>query len=607
MSSLFSSLPVSVAGAILTVDTVADLPISVLEGSVRYVKDVDIIYTFDGVSWAAFSPVPAGLTAGSVIFSNGTTLVQDNTNFFWNDSTNRLGLGTTTPSEQFEARGSNPFLSVDTTGSFAGVWFKKSGVGRWAFGLDTTLGDQWSVSRFNSAGVFQEASLRISGTTGDVYVANKLGIGTTTPGQILTVRGTTSDLVRITSTVASGAGGGSGVISSSDDGAAMAVNDRLGFTIFGGARDAVGTIALPVAMIGIAAENFTPTATGGHLAFAVTAIGSTSRVERMRLTSAAFLGIGTTTPTQKLDVVGSVKMSNSSSLIWRNGANSTDVGVMSLDVNNDLQVGGANSLQVAIPVILNSTFDIGNTINVNLPVASAAQSLKLSPSAYATAGVPLTSVRQGFYSFAWNGSDGSTINSQSEISLTQLSAVANDARWDFKHTGVSRISIDGLTGNVGVGTTAPSDKLSVGSTSQFRVSSTGDIIRINDVVTTFPASQGAASTVLTNNGSGTLTWAATAGGWVTSVKTTTYTAVTQDEIFANSSGGAFTITLPATPTAGNRVRIADYSGNWATNNVTVARNGSNILGAASDYTLNVNDAWTEFVYVDSTQGWRILT
>ena len=46
----------------------------------------------------------------------------------------------------------------------------------------------------------------------------------------------------------------------------------------------------------------------------------------------------------------------------------------------------------------------------------------------------------------------------------------------------------------------------VGPSSQFRVSNGGNITRINDVVTSFPASQGAASTFLQNNGSGVLTW-----------------------------------------------------------------------------------------------------
>jgi hypothetical protein len=35
------------------------------------------------------------LTSGSVLFSNGTTIAQDNSQFFWDDTNNRLGIGTT--------------------------------------------------------------------------------------------------------------------------------------------------------------------------------------------------------------------------------------------------------------------------------------------------------------------------------------------------------------------------------------------------------------------------------------------------------------------------------------------------------------------------------
>jgi hypothetical protein len=38
------------------------------------------------------------LTSGSVLFSNGSTIAQDNANFFWDDTNNRLGIGTATPS-----------------------------------------------------------------------------------------------------------------------------------------------------------------------------------------------------------------------------------------------------------------------------------------------------------------------------------------------------------------------------------------------------------------------------------------------------------------------------------------------------------------------------
>ena len=75
--------------------------------------------------------------------------------------------------------------------------------------------------------------------------------------------------------------------------------------------------------------------------------------------------------------------------------------------------------------------------------------------------------------------------------------------------------------------------------------------------------------------------------------------------FADTTSAAFTITLPATPAAGAVVGIADYANTFATNNLTVDRNGSNIGGNAFNATLSVNGVSVTFVYVDATQGWIV--
>ena len=41
--------------------------------------------------------ISTSLTGGSVLFSNGSTIAQDNANFFWDDTNNRLGIGTASP------------------------------------------------------------------------------------------------------------------------------------------------------------------------------------------------------------------------------------------------------------------------------------------------------------------------------------------------------------------------------------------------------------------------------------------------------------------------------------------------------------------------------
>ena len=75
--------------------------------------------------------------------------------------------------------------------------------------------------------------------------------------------------------------------------------------------------------------------------------------------------------------------------------------------------------------------------------------------------------------------------------------------------------------------------------------------------------------------------------------------------FADTTSAAFTITLPSSPSAGAVVGIADYANTFATNNVTVGRNGSNISGVAANANLSTNGVSVTFVYVDATQGWIV--
>lgn len=90
------------------------------------------------------------------------------------------------------------------------------------------------------------------------------------------------------------------------------------------------------------------------------------------------------------------------------------------------------------------------------------------------------------------------------------------------------------------------------------------------------------------------------------VKSGTYTAVNGDKIITDSSGGAFTVTLPANPGVGDAVEFYDGTSSWGTNAVTVARNGSNIDAAASDLSLNGSVGIVKLVYVNATQGWRVF-
>ena len=94
--------------------------------------------------------------------------------------------------------------------------------------------------------------------------------------------------------------------------------------------------------------------------------------------------------------------------------------------------------------------------------------------------------------------------------------------------------------------------------------------------------------------------------WDTTAKTTSFTAVSGNGYFVNTTSGAITVTLPATPSAGDIVSVKDYAQTFNTNNCTLARNGSNIEGTASDIVLNGQAESVTFVYVDSTKGWVLV-
>ena len=92
--------------------------------------------------------------------------------------------------------------------------------------------------------------------------------------------------------------------------------------------------------------------------------------------------------------------------------------------------------------------------------------------------------------------------------------------------------------------------------------------------------------------------------WQTgSIKTGTFTAVTGEGYFVNTSGGTSIVNLPA-GAAGSIVGISDYTRTFNSNNCTVAPNGAEKVGGiAGDVKLDVNGQSATFVYVDGTEGW----
>jgi hypothetical protein len=93
--------------------------------------------------------------------------------------------------------------------------------------------------------------------------------------------------------------------------------------------------------------------------------------------------------------------------------------------------------------------------------------------------------------------------------------------------------------------------------------------------------------------------------WQTgSIKTATFTAANGEGYFANTSGGAFTMNLPA-GSAGAIVSVVDYTNTFQTNNLTISPNGSEKIGGiAAGFIASTEGQSLTFVYVDATEGWK---
>ena len=135
----------------------------------------------------------------------------------------------------------------------------------------------------------------------------------------------------------------------------------------------------------------------------------------------------------------------------------------------------------------------------------------------------------------------------------------------------------------------------------------GDTVAIPAGVTLTSGGALQNSGTITNTGS--ITGVAITGtidnqvNWQTTVKTTGFTATAGEGYFCNTTSGAFTVTLPASPSAGDLVGIKDYANTADTNNITIGRNGSNIEGVANDFVISVEGGSITLIYVDATKGW----
>lgn len=256
-----------------------------------------------------------------------------------------VGIGIAAPSYQLEVAsstiGNKAFIGITdpSAGTDKKHWWLANEGGNLYIGTSTDALATSSISALNIIGStglvgiatdtpFAKLSINpqagissfvIGSSTGTSLIVDKLGnvgIGLANPSSYgtiagnfnpsnLVVQGSTNNTGIFINTATHSASGGAGIIGYSDSGAALVSGDRLGFFLLGGSENSAHELDNSAGMIGLATQTWTNTAAGSQLQFQVTPNNSETRSIAMTIDQSGDVGIGTTTPTIALDVVGS--------------------------------------------------------------------------------------------------------------------------------------------------------------------------------------------------------------------------------------------------------------------------------------------------------------
>jgi hypothetical protein len=206
MASLFT-------GTVEEYANFAAFPLVGVADTIYVAKDTNVIYRWDSTAYVVLSPniiaslvfndangfdgnislvgsvatltITTALTTGSVGFIGASgALLQDNANFFWDDTNNRLGLGTNAPTTALDVFGSGIIGRINgTSTNNAFLGFASAGTNKWS------VGNVQSDHRFR---IFSEAN---SAELISVLQTGEFGIGIANPTTKFHIDGAASALI----------------------------------------------------------------------------------------------------------------------------------------------------------------------------------------------------------------------------------------------------------------------------------------------------------------------------------------------------------------------------------------------------------------------------
>ncbi|NTV44883.1 MAG: hypothetical protein HGA67_04340, partial [Candidatus Yonathbacteria bacterium] len=294
-----------------------------------------------GAASIAIGSAVTSSTSGSVFFANASSqLAQDNANFFWNDTSNRLGIGTTSPATALDVRGAlnagdgTNYFSVDSDGDFTGIGTADYLVSGDRYAFRYSADEDYGVY-FNSSGYIdflgdnQALMQRFDVTTGNIFGSGRIGANTATPDARMESLDDTNPQLRLSHTDSTvytdfqtTSGGDLTVTPSGGDISVVgnilpsanetynlgSASYRWNDLYLGGETIHLGTSATDEATVSYTSGNIlsfdTDSTTNGDIAFFTNDLYLDK--------STGYVGIGDATPSHVLDVAGNVGLSTSS-------------------------------------------------------------------------------------------------------------------------------------------------------------------------------------------------------------------------------------------------------------------------------------------------------
>jgi hypothetical protein len=450
---------------------------------------------FDGTSGSSGSSGTAGTsgtsvsvsgTAGYVTYFDSSTTITGSVNHFWDNTNNRLGLNTNNPQRTLTIFNSTADNHLQIAGSAPSVSMSEAVTGaiyQAKFGLATANGQYYVGASAGDFVIISQTGATIWGNSGGermrLATNGNVGIGTSSPAAKLDING--GDLYVRTGggiygntfssysgnmTIALGGSGNNLIVSGGNVG--------IGTTSPGALLDVNGNIysrgnVLGDTFGGYSGGNVTLTTNTGGSANLLFATAST---ERMRITSTGNVGIGTTSPTSPLHV-GTATSGNQKIQHWGEPGFVNDYGLILRGSSLDgvFKFYGLNNGTETTNPILSMNRSSGN---VGIGTSSPTATLHVLANSGLDEGNAAAIIRQG----GANNNNGLLVDVTNSV---------NAYIADFRQANSSLVRITGA-GNVGIGTTAPSEILDVRNS--YREPTSGEFTQLLSSTTTQDAGRG---------------------------------------------------------------------------------------------------------------------